>query len=121
VPRSFLMGTPELAKRWLSPEGLQEVRTFATGVAPAKRIIERDPDIVRRAHTAGLTVVPYTFQLRPETNPYSAMSPEARKALADEYGSFPDTRPALTDEMRKFVEVYNVDGLFTNNPDLFPR
>jgi glycerophosphoryl diester phosphodiesterase len=121
VPRSFLMGTPDLAKRWLSPEGLKEIRTFATGVAPAKAIIDRDPQIVVRAHEAGLTVVPYTFQLRPKTNLYSATSPETRKALADEYGSFPDTRPALTDEMRKFVDVYKVDGLFTDNPDLFPR
>jgi len=23
--------------------------------------------------------------------------------------------------MRKFVEVYKVDGLFTDNPDLFPK
>jgi len=33
----------------------------------------------------------------------------------------PQTREALTAEMRKFVETYKVDGLFTDNPDLFPR
>ncbi|MBA2353165.1 MAG: hypothetical protein H0V80_00705, partial [Acidobacteria bacterium] len=48
---------------------------------------------------AGLTVVPWTFRARPGT-------PEADTAVAD---------------MRRFVETYRVDGLFTDNPDLFPR
>jgi glycerophosphoryl diester phosphodiesterase len=89
VPRSFLIGTPDMTAKWLSAEGLKEAKTFVTGVAPAKQMLDRDPQIVTRAHEAGLTVVPYTFR--------------------------------LADEMRKFVEVYKVDGLFTDNPDLFPR
>jgi glycerophosphoryl diester phosphodiesterase len=89
VPRSFLIGTPDMTAKWLSAEGLKEAKTFVTGVAPAKQILDRDPQIVARAHELGLTVVPYTFR--------------------------------QADEMRKFVEVYKVDGLFTDNPDLFPR
>ena len=121
VPRSFLMGTPDQAKRWLSVEGLKEVKTFATGVAPMKGLIAMDPAIVTRAHDAGLTVVPYTFQLRPKTQQYSDAPSEMRKMIDDFYKSLPDTPAALTAEMKKFVQEYKVDGLFTDNPDLFPR
>lgn len=100
VPRSLLIGSADGVKRWLNPAGLQEVRTFATGIAPAYQIIDRMPDIVAQAHAAGLTVVPYTFSMR---------APGAT------------TRAALTAQMRTFVETYKVDGLFTDNPDLFPR
>jgi glycerophosphoryl diester phosphodiesterase len=121
VPRSFLMGTPDQAKRWLSVEGLKEVKTFATGVAPAKGLIAMDPAIVTRAHEAGLTVVPYTFQLRPKTQQYADAPAEMRKTIDEFYRSLPDTPAALTADMKKFVQEYKVDGLFTDNPDLFPR
>jgi len=100
VPRSLLIGSPDGVKRWLNPAGLQEVKTFATGIAPAYQIVDRMPEIVAQAHAAGLTVVPYTFSMR---------APGAT------------TRGALTAQMRTFVETYKVDGLFTDNPDLFPR
>jgi len=121
VPRSFLMGTPDQAKRWLTPEGLKEVKTFATGIAPSKNLIAMDPAIVTRAHEAGLTVVPYTFQLRPKTQQYSDAPPEMRKMIDDFYRSLPDTPAALSAEIKKFVQEYKVDGLFTDNPDLFVR
>ncbi len=121
VPRSFLMGSPELVARWLTPEGLKEVKTFATGIAPAFQILDRMPDIVARAHEAGLTVVPYTFRMRPAKIEYPDAPPEARKMIEDASRQLPDSRAALTAQMRKFVEVYKVDGLFTDNPDLFPR
>ena len=41
VPRTFLIGTPDAAARWLTPAALQEMRTFATGVGPARQLIER--------------------------------------------------------------------------------
>lgn len=121
VPRSLLMGTPDQAKRWLTAEGLKEVKTFATGVAPMKGLIAMDPAIVTRAHEAGLTVVPYTFQLRPKTQQYTDAPPEMRKMVDDFYRSLPDTPAALTADMKKYVQEYKVDGLFTDNPDLFPR
>src|SRR5690606_29122808 len=40
VPRSFLIGTDDAAARWLTPEGLAEMRTFATGVAPSRRLVD---------------------------------------------------------------------------------
>lgn len=121
VPRSFLMGSPEAVKRWLTPEGLAEVKTFATGIAPAIQIVDRMPEIVTRAHEAGLTVVPYTFALRPKTNPYPDAPPEWKKMIEESMKALPATPEELTARMKKFVEVYKVDGLFTDNPDLFPR
>lgn len=97
VPRTFLIGTPDAAERWLTPQGLKALRLFATGIGPNRLFIDRDPQIVEAAHAAGLTVVPYTF----------------RQAGG--------TREAVAADMRRFVEVFNVDGLFTDNPDLFPR
>jgi glycerophosphoryl diester phosphodiesterase len=121
VPRSFLMGTPEQAKKWLSAEGLKEVKTFATGVAPMYGLIAADPAIVTRAHEAGLTVVPYTFQIRPKKTQYADAPPEYRKMIDEFYRSLPDSPAALTAQMKKFVQEYKVDGMFTDNPDLFPR
>lgn len=100
VPRSFLIGTPDGAARWLTPAGLAEMRTFATGVAPAIPILDRTPELVAQAHAAGLTVVPWTFAIR---------APDVA------------TPEALTAKMRRYVQELKVDGLFTNNPDLFPH
>jgi len=98
LPRHFLIGSADEVKKWLAPDNIATLKTFATGIAPARQIIDANPDIVVRAHEAGLAVVPYTFSSRS-----------------------PDTREALTADMRKFVATYKVDGLFTDNPDLFPR
>ena len=54
--------TPRGAARWTSDAGLSEVATFATGLGPAKLLIESDATLVGRAHAAGLTVIPYTFR-----------------------------------------------------------
>lgn len=124
VPRSFLIGSPALAARWLSDAGLDDVKTFATGVAPSRTLIDADPALVTRAHARGLTVVPYTFRLRGRPAPQAqlaAMPEAARTRLAEYEQRLPPTREALTAEMRRFVEEYRVDGLFTDNPDLFPR
>lgn len=121
VPRSFLIGSPEQVARWLTPEGLTEVKTFATGIAPALQILDRLPGLSSRAHAMGLTVVPYTFRLRPATVEYPDASAEVRKMIDEAVRELPDSRAALTAQMKKFIDVYKVDGLFTDNPDLFPR
>jgi glycerophosphoryl diester phosphodiesterase len=121
VPRTFLIGSAAQAQRWLTSEGLKAVRGFATGIGPAYQIIERAPDLVARAHEAGLTVVPYTFRLRPTKNEYPNAPPEMRKLIAQSMAGLPDTPTALTALMRKYTDDYKVDGLFTDNPDLFPR
>jgi glycerophosphoryl diester phosphodiesterase len=68
------------------------------GLGPAKAIVAKNPAFVRWAHEAGLKVIPYTFR--------SAST-----------GSF----PSVTAEMEHFLYALGVDGLFTDNPDLFPR
>lgn len=97
VPRAFLVD-PLSAARLDSVEKLREIATWATGVAPNKAIIEKRPELVTWAHSAGLTVTPWTFR-------------------ASNTGSYPSVR----DEMAKFLYEYGVDALFTDNPDQFPR
>jgi len=121
VPRSFLIGSADGAKRWLHPEGLAEIKTFATGIAPSYQIVNRMPGLVAQAHAAGLTVVPYTFALRPAKNPYPDAPAQSRKSIDEALRTLPTTRDALTAQMREFVVTHKVDGLFTDNPDLVPR
>lgn len=121
VPRSFLISAGPAATRWLTADGLAEIKTFATGIAPAYQIIDRTPGLVAQAHAAGLTVVPYTFILRPTKDPYPDAPAELRKQLEESMRRLPASREALTAQMRTFVDVHKVDGLFTDNPDLFPR
>ena len=97
LDRTFLLDQRG-ATRWTSDAGLSEVATFATGLGPAKVLIESDGTLVGRAHAAGLTVIPYTFR-------------------SSSAGRFPSVR----DEMAHFLTFVGVDGLFTDNPDLFPR
>jgi glycerophosphoryl diester phosphodiesterase len=68
------------------------------GLGPDKGLLLKHPDLVRWAHAAGLTVVPYTFR-------------------AANTGSFPTVQA----EMAHFLYTLGVDGLFTDNPNLFPR
>jgi glycerophosphoryl diester phosphodiesterase len=98
VPRTFLIENRDGA-RWLSPLGLAEIATFATGIGPAKALIEKNPGIVKAAHAEGLTVTPYTFTSR---------APAPR---------FPDVR----EEMAHYLFTLDVDAVFTDNPDRFPR
>lgn len=121
VPRSFLMGTPEMAERWLSAEGLKQVATFATAVSPAHQLITADPAIVARAHAQHLAVVPYTFLMRPRVDAYKDVPAEYRRMVETAMKGLPQSPEALTADMKKFVVEYKVDGLFTDNPDLFPR
>ena len=99
-PRVLLvMSEPDAGgKRWLSDEGLKEVRQFANGIGPAKALVLKDPTLVARAHAAGLSVTPYTFR--------SAGLPAGATAR---------------DEMADFLYRIGVDALFTDNPDQFPR
>jgi glycerophosphoryl diester phosphodiesterase len=101
LPRVFLIDTDD-GPRWLTAEGLGEVATFATGIGPAKGLLDGKPELVRTAHAAQLTVTPYTFTTR-----YAAAVPPRFRDVAD--------------EMRYYLEDLDVDALFTDNPDRFPR
>jgi glycerophosphoryl diester phosphodiesterase len=96
VPRILLMET--FAERPMTDTRLREIATFATGIGPAKALVDQEPELVRRAHAAGLTVTAYTFRSRST-------------------GRFPDVR----EEMRHFLYKYGLDAVFTDNPDQFPR
>ncbi len=91
---------------YISDEGLQEIRTYAIGIGPDKRmIIDMDQqtklmppsNLVKRAHHIGLMVHPYTF--RAEQN-----------FLAKEYSENPD------EEYQQFFRL-GVDGVFTDFTD----
>jgi glycerophosphoryl diester phosphodiesterase len=101
MPRTFLIDGADQA-RWLVPERFAEIAMFATGLGPAKRLVDGRPELVRAAHAAGLTVTPYTFTTR------SAAGSPSR--FAD-----------VTEEMRYYLAELAVDAVFTDNPDRFPR
>jgi glycerophosphoryl diester phosphodiesterase len=86
----------QLRMRWLTPAGLTETKQFASGIGPAKALL--DKDIVTQAHALGLSVTPYTFRL-------------------SDIGRF----KTLREEMSFYLYDLGVDALFTDNPDLFPR
>jgi glycerophosphoryl diester phosphodiesterase len=83
------------ARRLGSAEAVRAWQGIVSGLGPDKAIVARTPALVQWAHAAGLTVMPYTFR-------------------AKDGGD-------VTAEMRRFLYELNVDGLFTDNPDLFPR
>jgi glycerophosphoryl diester phosphodiesterase len=97
LARTFLIERRDGA-RWLTPQGLAEIATFATGIGPTKRLLEGRPDLVQAARKAGLTVTPYTF-------------------TSNASSRFLDVRA----EMRHYLFELGVDALFTDNPDRFPR
>jgi glycerophosphoryl diester phosphodiesterase len=98
LARTFLIEGRDGA-RWLTPEGLGEIAAFATGIGPTKRLLDGKPELVAAAHEAGLTVTPYTFTSR-----------GAATRFAD-----------VGAEMRYYLTDLDVDALFTDNPDRFPR
>jgi len=95
LPLLFLV-TDRDRDAWLTRERMAEIKTFADGIGPAKGIISGKPEIVKWAHDAGLSVTVYTVS------------------------STPSVRDAR-DEMRQFLFGFDVDAVFTNNPDQFPR
>jgi glycerophosphoryl diester phosphodiesterase len=95
VPRVFLTGKDED----VTDARISELAKFATGIAPEKFVIARHPEMVARAHAAGLTVTSWTFR------------------ADDKEMKFPDVRA----EMSHFLYDLGIDALFTNNPDQFPR
>lgn len=70
----------------------------ATGLGPSKVVVEKNPQLITWAHAEGMTVVPYTFR----------SSNTGRHA-------------SVRAEMEHFLYTLGVDGLFTDNPDQFPR
>ena len=82
--------------RWLTAPGLAEAKHFATGIGPAKALV--DNSLVMQAHALGLSITPYTFR-------------------SSNTGRFKNVR----DEMSYYLYELGVDAVFTDNPDEFPR
>jgi glycerophosphoryl diester phosphodiesterase len=95
LPLVLLVGDEGRA-RWLTAAGLSEAKQFATGIGPAKALV--DKSVVIQAHALGLSVTPYTFR-------------------SSNTGRFNNVR----EEMSYYLYSLGVDALFTDNPDLFPR
>ena len=70
------------------------------GFGPAKNIVLTNPDFVKWAHAEGLSVTPYTFRA----------SDTAKAGFKD-----------VSEEMAQYLYKFDVDALFTDNPDKFPR
>jgi len=97
VPRVWLIEA-KWADQVDSAEKVKAIAAWATGLGPNKQIVASRPEVVQWAHAAGLTVTPWTFR-------------------SSNTGTFASVR----DEMAKFLNEYDVDALFTDNPDQFPR
>jgi glycerophosphoryl diester phosphodiesterase len=85
-------------KGWESAAQVQAWKPFVQGLGPAKAIVAANPDLVKWAHAEGMTVVPYTF----------------RSSNTGKYAN-------VKAEMDHFLYALGVDGVFTDNPDQFPR
>jgi glycerophosphoryl diester phosphodiesterase/Zn-dependent protease with chaperone function len=85
-------------RNYRTAEQLRAWKGLVAGFGPAKAIVMNNPDFVKWAHADSMTVTPYTFR-------------------ASSTGRFPSVRA----EMEFFLYTLGVDGLFTDNPDQFPR
>jgi len=96
LPMALLIGGEDA--QWLTPQGLAEAAGFVTGIGPTKSLLLDAPEIVDLAHQHNLRVVPWTFR-------------------ASDPGDF----ATVEDEMAHYLYEMGVDGIITNNPDLYPR
>ena len=95
VPVVLLIGN---SKGFESAEQVAAWKGVVQGLGPAKQVILKNPDLVKWAHQAGMSLTAYTFRSSEKT-------------------AFPD----VTAEMEHYLYGLGVDALFTDNPDRFPR
>lgn len=98
VPLVYLLDGSAENLEYMSAAGIGKIKAFAQGIGPAKNLVAANPDLVKWAHDAGLSVTCWTFR-------------------AANTGAFASVR----EEMAHFLYTLNIDALFTDNPDLFPR
>ena len=95
LPQVFLMAEVDQYRPFLSARGIAGITGFATGIGPAKTMLERQPELIGWAHDAGLLVHPYTFR-------------------ADQVPDRDDSHEA---ELRRYLFDLGVDGVFTDFAD----
>ena len=97
VPVVLLLGDDEGFK---TAAQLKAWKGIVQGFGPAKNIVRNNPEFVKWAHAEGMTVTPYTFR----------SSDTVRAGFA-----------SVADEMSFYLYKLDVDAVFTDNPDRFPR
>ena len=97
-PLVQLVGGPQ-AETLMSDEGLAEVGRYAVGIGPAVTILMNDPSRAVAARAAGLEIHPYTVRA----------------------ARVPDGFADATGYMVYLFDEIGATGVFTDNPDLFPR
>jgi glycerophosphoryl diester phosphodiesterase len=97
VPVVLLLNDDEGFKTAAS---LKAWKGIVQGFGPTKNIVLRNPDFVKWAHAEGMSVTPYTFR----------QSDTGKAGYSD-----------VADEMAHYLYKLDVDALFTDNPDKFPR
>ena len=85
------------AAPWITPQGLEKIKAFATGISPEKVIVSKEPDVMSRAKAMGMPVTPYTFRASAVTG-------------------YADVRA----EMAEFIDRFGVAGVITDNPEKAP-
>lgn len=95
LPQIALIAQNPLFARAMTPEGLADIAKFADGIGPDKSLLEKDPDLVARAHDAGLLVHPYTVRR----------------------DSVPSQFQNTQEELGTLFFRIGVDGLFADFPD----
>ena len=97
VPVVLLLGDDEGFK---TAEQIKAWKGIVQGFGPAKNIVWNNPNFVKWAHAEGMSVTPYTFRA----------SDTAKAGFKD-----------VSEEMAHYLYKFDVDALFTDNPDKFPR
>jgi glycerophosphoryl diester phosphodiesterase len=102
----------------LTPVGLREISTYAQGIAPSRhRLILRDTEqrmtgtsnLVPRAHSAGLSVIPWTLRAENSFLPLQLRRGEDPAGLGD------------AQREARLLFALGVDGLITDSPDIAQR
>jgi glycerophosphoryl diester phosphodiesterase len=91
---AVLLRQPADVEKCASQDRLAAIASFADGIGPEKSSLDGRPDLVARAHHAGLRVTPWTFR---------ATSP----------GRFGNVRA----EVAYYLSELDVDAVITDNPD----
>ena len=113
-----LVGDAPAHDPMLTPVGLREISTYAQGIAPSRhRLILRDSehwmtgtsDLVDRAHSAGLSVIPWTLRSENSFLPLQLRRGEDPAGLGDALGE------------ARLLLAMGVDGLITDSPDIAQR
>jgi glycerophosphoryl diester phosphodiesterase len=115
APFDFVVkGDKRTYRDMVTPEGLSEIATYATGIGPHKwQVIPLDPEgnlstptpLVNDAHAAGLQVHAYTFRAENQYLPKNLRS-----------GADPHTLGALQAELQVYLQA-GLDGFFTDHAD----